>query len=264
MPPARKRGRDGQEATQQAQPRRSGRHASPFHAEVVGGSFPPDEVAADEESEGEANEGEQRVESLVRAMTMRGAGFTARRVLVKWRSLPHEESTWEPRKHLHPELLKDFEWKRQLPFSLSELLELPPHAPIGLLEQERLLPVPTEDLSDSESESEAEDDDDDEGGDGEPVGESNGEHDGAAAAGEAAAVAAEDAGEEEWLTEGHELVGQRVLHVYVGKVVGEETVHLGTITKWVPANVEEVQGKGALIEHWPKVDAPHHPTLTTT
>ena len=50
-------------------------------------------------------------------------------MLVKWQRFPHEEDTWEPKKNLHPEALEDYEWKKRLPFALSELLELPPHIP---------------------------------------------------------------------------------------------------------------------------------------
>ena len=79
------------------------------------------------DSEGdESNEGDMSVESLLRTMTMRGAGVTARRVLVKWKSLGHEESTWEPRKNLHPEALRDFEWERQVALRL-QLKTAPAH-----------------------------------------------------------------------------------------------------------------------------------------
>ena len=101
--------------------------------------FDPDAVEA---SDGSDDEGERRIETLQRAMTMRGAGISAARVLVKWKSLPQEESTWEPRTHLHPEALQDFEWKRELPFTVAELLELPPHAPIQVLAREGLVPAP--------------------------------------------------------------------------------------------------------------------------
>ena len=257
-----------------------------------GGYIEESEGGYIEESDGEdygSEEGEQRVESLLRMATMRGAGITARRVLVKWRSLAYEESTWEPRKNLHPEALRDFEWKRQLPFTLSELLMLPPHAPIEVLEQQRLLPVPTHAVSDSESESGSDADEDGKAADGE---ESKGEarladqgetssaeprrrsgeagpsalaqgvgtdwamqSSGAPAAADQAAkvdaAAEEDAAamdeeavdEEEWQIEGHELVGQRVAHVYVGKRKGEEQVVLGRITKWVPADEEEVRAR---------------------
>ena len=270
-----------------------------------GGYIEESEGGYIEESDGEdygSEEGEQRVESLLRMATMRGAGITARRVLVKWRSLAYEESTWEPRKNLHPEALRDFEWKRQLPFTLSELLMLPPHAPIEVLEQQRLLPVPTHAVSDSESESGSDADEDGKAADGE---ESKGEarladqgetssaeprrrsgeagpsalaqgvparrerkapnrlvgtdwamqSSGAPAAADQAAkvdaAAEEDAAamdeeavdEEEWQIEGHELVGQRVAHVYVGKRKGEEQVMLGRITKWVPADEEEVRAR---------------------
>ena len=52
---------------------------------------------------------------------------------------PQDRSTWEPPQNIHPEALEDFEWRRQLPFALSELLELPPHAPLQVLAREGLL-----------------------------------------------------------------------------------------------------------------------------
>ena len=257
------------------------------------------EVDAEEGSvdDNEQTEGEQRVETLLRSMTMRGGGMTARRVLVKWISLSYEESTWEPLRNLHPEALRDFEWKRRLPFALSELLELPPHVPIEVLAQERLLPIPTIELSDTESETEGAGEDpaggpyekdpavvgpsgsvlsEGPGGEGTACrrsarareGTSGERHpslesascggalsptragkdrvDDSKASGDA--IAAEEVAvgmveDDEWLTEGHEFVGRRVAHLYVEKSKGgkgEESVQLGTITKWVPADEEAV------------------------
>ena len=187
--------------------------------------FDPDAV---EESDGSDDEGERHIETLQRAMTMRGAGISAARVLVKWRSLPQEESTWEPRTHLHPEALQDFEWQRELPFALSELLELPPHASVQVLAQEGMLPVPVRALSDEDDE----DDEDDEGKDG---GEE--EEDDAANGGEGDKEEEEDG--DDWLFEGHELMGKRVARIFGGKRRGEERVVVGRIVKWVPADAED-------------------------
>ena len=35
-----------------------------------------------------------------------------------------------------PQAIEEFEWKRYLPFTISDLIELPPHADVGLLAEE--------------------------------------------------------------------------------------------------------------------------------
>ena len=54
--------------------------------------------------------------------------------------------------------------------------------------------------------------------------------------------------EEEWLHEGHELLGQRVARIFLGKR-DEERVALGTIVKWVPA--DEAAGDEARFRCFP-------------
>lgn len=83
------------------------------HADAEGGG---------EESEESEGEGDHRVESLVREMRQ----GRHRWLLVKWHSLAHAQDTWEPTKHLHEELVLDFDRRKGLPLALSELLEMPP------------------------------------------------------------------------------------------------------------------------------------------
>ena len=91
-----------------------------------------------------------------------------------------------------------------------------------MLAEEGLLPTPTLELSDSDSEA-----GDEEGGEegGEGRGEGGAQEDGEAGAG--AEAAAEQA--EEWLSSGHELVGQRVARVFPTKR-GHERVVMGTVS----------------------------------
>lgn len=117
----------------------SSRRSTRLSVNITDGQYDADEEWDPDAIDESEDEGECRIETLQRAMTMRGAGFEASRVLVKWKGLPQEESTWEPRPHLHPEALQDLEWKNELPFTVAELLELPPHAPIQVLAREGLV-----------------------------------------------------------------------------------------------------------------------------
>ena len=68
-----------------------------------------------------------------------------------------DEGTWEERKHLHAEAIADFERTLKVPFALSELLELPPHASAEALALEGMLPAASgtpEDEEDEEGEEE--------------------------------------------------------------------------------------------------------------
>ena len=51
-----------------------------------------------------------------------------------------------------PQAIEEFEWKRYLPFTISDLIELPPHADVGLLAEEGLLPKPLFEEEESEEE----------------------------------------------------------------------------------------------------------------
>ena len=85
----------------------------------------------------------------------------SRWVLVKWQTFQPWENTWEPKKNLHAEMAEDFEWRRLLPFYLSELVELPPHAPPTMLKALHMAPV-RQVVPEGEEEEGEEDDDDEE------------------------------------------------------------------------------------------------------
>ena len=95
-----------------------------------------------------------------------------------------------------------------------------------MLAEEGLLPTPTLELSDSDSEAGGEEGGE-EGGEG---GDEGGGKGGAQEDGEAGAEAEAAADEaEEWLSSGHELVGQRVARVFPTKR-GHERVVMGTVS----------------------------------
>ena len=186
----------------------------------------------DDELEGD----EQRIEQLLRSMRMRGtrgrlAGLEASRVLVKWLELPHHENTWEPPDNLHPEALVDFEWRSQLPFTLSELLELTPFAPTSLLARERLLPAPAASRKEDEEKEDEADEDEDE--------ESESESEEQEATQTAQEGSSGDGGTgEEWLVGGHEFAGARGARRF-GCRKGGERVACGTITRWLAEDEAE-------------------------
>ena len=106
------------------------------------------------ESEGD---GDHRIEAVLKEMRQGGSRW----VLVKWQTFQPWENTWEPKKNLHAEMAEDFEWRRLLPFYLSELVELPPHAPPTMLKALHMAPV-RQVVPEGEEEEGEEDDDDEE------------------------------------------------------------------------------------------------------
>ena len=110
------------------------------------------------EEEDEASESDGAEYKIERLLTCRAFSARAKFMLVKWIGFPHEGNTWEAKKHMHKDAIEDFERTAKLPFALSELLELPPHASAALLEREHLLPVPPPREDDDEEDDEDEDD----------------------------------------------------------------------------------------------------------
>ena len=135
-----------------AEQRRIAREAAAIAAAAAA---PAVEEAEADEGEGEKSEtegDEYRIEQLVVCRTF---AKRARFVLVKWKDFDHDNNTWQERKHLHEDAVADYDRMAKLPFALSELLELPPHAESDLLARELLLPV-------TNAPDDVDDDDDDE------------------------------------------------------------------------------------------------------
>jgi hypothetical protein len=139
-------------AQEAAEVRRAERRAAAEAAAAAAADAAP---APEEEEEASESDGaEYKIERL---LTCRAFSARAKFMLVKWIGFPHEGNTWEAKKHMHKDAIEDFERTAKLPFVLSELLELPPHASAALLEREHLLPVPPPREDDDED-----DDDEDE------------------------------------------------------------------------------------------------------
>jgi hypothetical protein len=115
--------------------------------------------AASEASEGAGDE--HRIEALLCQRSFSDRASRGKFVLVKWQRSGFDDCTWEERKHMHREALDDFERQAALPFCLSELLSLPPHANEVLLEREKLLPMPRSHGGGSDESDESDDDEDD-------------------------------------------------------------------------------------------------------
>ena len=140
-------------AQEAAEVRRAERRAAAEAAAAAAAAAAP---APEEEDEASESDGaEYKIERL---LTCRAFSARAKFMLVKWIGFPHEGNTWEAKKHMHKDAIEDFERTAKLPFALSELLELPPHASAALLEREHLLPVPPPREDDDEEDDEDEDD----------------------------------------------------------------------------------------------------------
>ena len=143
-------------AQEAAEVRRAERRAAAQAAAAAPAAAAP---APEEEEEASESDGaEYKIEQL---LTCRAFSARAKFMLVKWIGFPHEGNTWEAKKHMHKDAIEDFERTAKLPFVLSELLELPPHASAALLEREHLLPVPPP-REDDDEDDEDEDEEDEE------------------------------------------------------------------------------------------------------
>ena len=107
----------------------------------------------DDESEGE---GVNRIESLLCQRTFQPGN--SKRWLVKWHDVPYSDNTWEKKENFDDELIPEFQWKAGLPFVVSDLIELQPHASTALLERENLLPTPAIRPEEEEESEESEED----------------------------------------------------------------------------------------------------------
>ena len=144
-------------AQEAAEVRRAERRAAAEAAAAAAAAAAP---APEEEEEASESDGaEYKIERL---LTCRAFSARAKFMLVKWIGFPHEGNTWEAKKHMHKDAIEDFERTAKLPFVLSELLELPPHASAALLEREHLLPVPPPREDDDEDDDDEDEDEEDE------------------------------------------------------------------------------------------------------
>ena len=107
--------------------------------------------AAASDSEGE----EYRIERLLTCRTFE-AGGKAGTCSSNGKRGAMIHARGSARKHMHDEAIADFDRVQKLPFALSELLELPPHAPEALLAREKLLPVADAPPADEDEDEEAE------------------------------------------------------------------------------------------------------------
>ena len=143
-------------AQEAAEVRRAERRAAAEAAAAAAAAAAP----APEEEE-EASESDGAKYKIERLLTCHALSARAKFMLVKWDEWDLDLHTWEAKKHMHKDAIEDFERTAKLPFVLSELLELPPHASAALLEREHLLPVPPP-REDDDEDDEDEDEEDEE------------------------------------------------------------------------------------------------------